>query len=229
MGKVAMSLDRTAIAICLTAAFILCECGRQPQDLARDLVAATRSADPDKVKALLDAGADPTLAGNNKISAIDAAAIVVNKLNNAGALPLDWSGKEEKTLFLLTSAMRGKKKIANIEGPISVKAEYGGVGASGINMIADIVIHDNIGDHIILLSSFETATKGIKRTSLNQVSGVFPIVVGDRYKVRRTQYQSDGCEASYIEWLGGKSAPPMSVPVGEVFSSTAHILNTHSS
>ncbi len=200
-----------------------------PKQLAHELVVAVKDKAPDKVKTLLDAGADPTMAVDNQTSAIDSAAVEIDRSNNAGRLALDWSGKEEQILFLMTSNIRRRRAAIHLEGPISVNAEYGGVGSSGIKLVADIIIHDNNGDHMLLLSSFETTTKNINRTNLNQVAGVFPIVLGHKYRLDCTQYKDEGCEVDYIEQLDNNSATPMSVPVGVVLPSTAHILNANNS
>lgn len=81
-----------------------------PKQLPRDLVAAVKDKAPDTVKALLNAGADPTMAVDNQMSAIDVAAVEIDQSNNAGKLALDWSGKEEQILFLMTSNI-------DIDGP----------------------------------------------------------------------------------------------------------------
>ena len=214
---------RIGIAGLTALGTLLVGCAPSPKQLSENLVVAVRGKAPEKVKALLNAGADPTIVMEGNESAVDIAAMEVNRTNDVGKLALDASDKEEQILFLITSNVRHRRPAVQLEGTISINAEYRGVN---LPMEAHIMVHDNNGNHELLLSSFETTTKNINRSSLDQIRRVFPITMGDRYKVSCTQYENEGCEVDYIEHLDADTKPTISVPVTVFLPSTDHILNS---
>jgi hypothetical protein len=224
---VMISPGRSGIAVLLTMAILVSGCGPSPKQLTGSLVVAIKGKAPDKVKDLLNAGADPTMLGEDQASALDVAAREVNRSNDAGKLALDASDNEEQVLFLIASNIRHRRPAVYFEGAISLNEDYLGVGPSGVQLLEHIMIRSSDGKHELLLSSFETTTKNINRTSFDQIRQVFPITIGDRYKVSCTQYINEGCEVDSIERLDTDTRAPYSVHVGVFLPSTAHVLNVN--
>lgn len=216
--------DRTVVVLLLAITFF-CGCRPTPKKLAEKLIVAVSNKDAEQAKRLLEAGADPAMPVENGQSALGAVIAQVNQSNAAGQLAIDASDKEEQILFLVMANLRRRRPSLSLEGPMSITGEYGGISSGGVRLIVDVLIRDKGGDHVVLLSSFETSTKNINRSQLDQVAGRFPILLGGRYRVSCTQYGNEGCEVDFIEHLDNDSRSTMPVPVGAYLPSTAHVLN----